>query len=249
MNEVKQVYYDDLREKKSIKNSASKTNRTGKGPIRFPSDYMSKKEKAQMNGECRSWKYSEFPDRNAFNKMSDDIKIEYLNWIINTYGVGLSPISKYVFNQAASAVHTWLKNHPEVDMYVNHPSKGTVAKRHDVERLIKDVEKAREPKPIKLEAPTKNEAPSESVDFTEEEKEFISRYLAPISESKKEPEVVASPIEETVEHIMAEAPRMSSMEFGMDGFDFSFLEMIAKRFGDQKVRVNVSIYVEESMNG
>ena len=240
MTEAAKVFNDDIREKKSIKNSATKKNRAGKGPIKFPSDYLTKKEKEALNGECSTWKYSDFPDRKAFDRMPDDIKIGYLNWIINTYGVGLSVISKYVFNQAASAVHTWAKNHPEIDMYINYPTKGTIAKRHDVERLIKDVEKAREPKPIESEAPTKNEAPSEPVDFTEEEKEFISRYLAPISEPKKEPEVVTSPVE---------APRMSSMEFGMDGFDFSFLEMIAKRFGDQKVRVTVSIYVEESMDG
>ena len=246
MTEAAKVFHDDIREKKSIKNSANKTNRTGKGPVKFPSDYLSKKEKEALNGECSTWKYSDFPDREAFNRMPDDIKIGYLNWIINVYGVGIASISKYVFNQADSALDMWFKNHNEVSMYVNRPKKGFYAKRKDIARLKADVEKARAPKPIEPE--------TKSDDFTEEEKRFINTFIAPLSEPKKveEPEedTMIDPDDKTMMYAFDPAvlPKLSSMEFSMDGFDMDFLRMIRDRFGDQKVHVCVSVYVEKSVD-
>ena len=239
MTEAAKVFHDDIREKKSIKNSASKTNRTGKGPVKFPSDYLSKKEKEALNGECSTWKYSDFPDREAFNRMPDDIKIGYLNWIINVYGVGIASISKYVFNQADSALDMWLKNHNQVSMYVNRPKKGFYAKRKDIARLKADVEKARAPKPIEPE--------TRSDDFTEEEKRFITTYIAPLSEPKK----VEEPEEDTTMTYAFDPtvlPKMSHIEFGMDGFDMDFLRVIRDRFAGQKIRVCVSVYVEKSVD-
>jgi len=267
MTEAAKVFNDDIREKKSIKNSANKKNRTGKGPVKFPSDYLSKKEKEKLNGECSTWKYSDFPDREAFNRMPDDIKIGYLNWIINVYGVGIASISKYVFNQADSALDMWFKNHNEVSMYVNRPKKGFYAKRKDIARLKADVEKARAPKLVEPNELTEEEqdyisgyeGSNESKDFTEEEKKFITTYLAPISEPKKVEDTMINPDDTDDSDISpthmiyafdsAVLPKMSSMEFSMDGFDMDFLRMIRDRFGDQKVHVCVSVYVEKDMYG
>lgn len=262
MTEAAKVFHDDIREKKSIKNSASKTNRTGKGPVKFPSDYLSKKEKEALNGECSTWKYSDFPDREAFNRMPDDIKIGYLNWIYNTYNVGPSTISTKVFGQSDSTLTEWLKTHRDIAMYLNFPDKKTWSKRRDVERLCADVAKARAPKLVEPDELTEEEqdyisgyeGSAEPKDFTEEEKKFISTYLAPISEPKKTDEPVEDTMIDPDDTTMVYAfdpailPKMSSMEFSMDGFDIDFLRLIRDRFGDQKVHVCVSVYVEKDMN-
>lgn len=257
MTEAAKVFNDDIREKKSIKNSASKTNRTGKGPVRFPSDYLSKKEKEQLNGECTTWKYSDFPDRKAFKKMPDDIKIGYINWILNVYNVGISTISKYVFNQGASTFGQWLDSHPDIKMYVNVPDRKAVIKRADVDRLISAVEKARNPEePAEVKEPV---VESTTDDFTPQEKAFISTYLAPISEPKDDNEPVfvdtspnTKPLSEWLNKenendiSLTHLPKMSHVEFSMEGFDMEFLGMIKERFGDQKIHVEVRVHAEKS---
>lgn len=246
MTEAAKVFHDDIREKKSIKNSATKKNRTGKGPVKFPSDYLSKKEKEALNGECSTWKYSDFPDREAFNRMPDDIKIGYLNWILNVYNVGVGSISKYVFKQVDSTLGIWLKSHNEIAMYLNRPKDGFMPKRKDIARLKADVEKARAPKPI--------DPKTEPDDFTEEEKRFITTYIAPLSEPKKVEDEVEYPMIDPDDTTATYAfdptalPKMSHIEFGMDGFDMDFLRVIRDRFADQKIRVCVSVYVEKSID-
>lgn len=139
MTEAERIFHQDVREKKSIRSSASKTNRTGKGPVRFPSDYLSKKEREKMSGECKSWVFKSFPGRDEFNEMSDDVKIQYLNWLLNTYNVGLMNISKIIFNQSQSTLRNWLDENPEIKKYVNIPKQGFHPKPNDVRRLSEDV--------------------------------------------------------------------------------------------------------------
>ena len=246
MTEAEKVYYDDIREKKSIKNSASKTNRTGKGPIRFPSDYLSKKEKEAMNGECRKWTFSEFPDRQAFKMMPDDLKIGYINWILNVYNVGISTISKHVFNQGAGTFNNWLKANPEIAMYVNAPDRHVVIKPADVKRLIKDVERARSPKePIEVKEP---EVESVNNDFTPEEKDFISRYIAPISEPKEETAPSPEPEPESNSEpdiSFVKATQISNLDINMTGFDMDLIDYFRNKFEGLNVRVSLRISVED----
>lgn len=236
MTEIERVYRDDIREKKSIKNSVNKTNRTGKGPIRFPSDYLTRKEKQALNSECKSWKFSEFPDRRDFDQMSDDIKISYLNWMLNVYNVGIANISEIVFGQSSQAFHSYLKRHPEITTYVNVPSHGFKSSAKDRQRFEHDVRIARAPK-IEPE-------PEEVKDgFTPDEKAFISTYLAPISEEKTESQ---EPINVDIcesESETEETPiiPVKSIDFTMDGFDMELLDMVRSRFGNSKIRVRIIV--------
>lgn len=260
MTEVEKVYYDDIREKKIINHSANKVNRTGKGPIRFPSDYLSKKEREQMNGECRSWNLNGFYSWDEFKQMPNDIKISWLNRMLNVYGVGIKNIETVVFNGRTNILVTWLNRHAEVKKYVNAPGRGGHTPKSAAEKFAAAVESWRTTQITMSETPETND------DWTPAERDFITRFIAPLSEPKKEesetatieinPEEVAnstSVTEETDDSILyastpTELPKMSHMEFGMDGFDLNFLRMVAERFGDQKVRVCISVYVENNID-
>ncbi len=266
MTEEKEVYFEDLKQKNDIKKSAFKKNRTGKGPLRFPSDYKTKKEREAMNGECRSWNLNGFYSWDEFKKMPDDIKITWLNRMLNKFGVRLCDISKIVFHKSDSHLANWLGKNKEIHMYINVPKRGAKIKQSDLDIFTKAVETWRTTEVTLSEKPVATEDPSQGDDWTSEERDFISRYIAPLSEPKKvepkeaiikiNPEEVVnstSVTEETDDSILyaftpAELPKMSHMEFGMDGFDMDFLRMIAQRFGDQKIRVCVSVYVEKSVD-
>lgn len=141
MTEAAFVFNQDIREKKSIKNSANKKNRRGKGRVRFPSDYLTKKEKTALNSECKTWNMNHFYTWDEFlYGMPDHIKIEYLNHIINKYAVGCSVISEHVFHKDKSRLSVYLHKHPDIRMYVNISNKPSRSKKSDIEKLKKDVE-------------------------------------------------------------------------------------------------------------
>lgn len=259
MTDAEHVFYQDIREKKSIKNSAFKTNRTGKGPVRFPSDYLSKKEKEAMNGECKTWNLNGFYSLDEFKKMPDDIKIAWINKIINAYNARLCDISTLCFGMSDKYLAQWLSTHKEVQMYINMPKRGARISQTDYERLVKAIEDWRKPpmdecdyfaeSMLEKEKEEESLLEKESYDFTPEERNFISTYLAPISEEKEEKTMDEEKMifhkDGSVEFEVDDAdlclPNMTTLKFTMEGFDMEFLELIRKRFGDQKVTVTLSV--------
>lgn len=247
MTEVEKMFRDDIREKKSIKNSASKKNRTGKGPVKFPSDYLSKKEKEALNGECSTWNLNGFYTWDEFKKMPDDIKISWLNRMLNVYGIGISNIEAVVFDGRKKILSNWLDDHPEIRMYVNVPSRGGRRSKTTVEKFAAAVEAWRNPEPKKVENTTINPDETESTEpvliKTDPNSRALSEWLKETDDSDISPTHVCYAFDPAI------LPKMSSMEFSMDGFDMDFLRMIRDRFGDQKVHVCVSVYVEKDMYG
>lgn len=240
MNEAEYVFNSQVRERKDLKNQARKMNRTGKGPVRFPSDYLSKKEREAMNGECTVWNLNGFYSLEDFKRMPDDIKISWINKILNVYNARLCDISTLCFKRDGRYLSQWLSTHDEVRMYVNIPRRGSKISQTDYDKLVQAIENWRNPK-IEVVEPD----PEPKVDdFTKEEKQFISTYIAPISEEKTmdDEEVVDdTPVETDIS-----VPKMTSMRFSMEGFDMDFLETIKQRFGNQKVVVSIDVSVEKS---
>lgn len=85
MTDERWVFTQDIREKKQVARSASKTNRQGKGPVKLPSDYMSKKELKKMNGEIMNYNLSQAVNWQNFKFWPKDIQQEYLNKINDTF--------------------------------------------------------------------------------------------------------------------------------------------------------------------
>lgn len=95
MTDEKFIYTQDLREKKSTARSARyKRTHAGKGgAVKFPSDYLSKKELNAMNGEVKSYRLNEPMTWAEYKSMPDDIRIVYIKALRDAYNVSDSSIA------------------------------------------------------------------------------------------------------------------------------------------------------------
>lgn len=89
MTDEKYIYTQDVRDKKITARSArSKRTHNGKGgAVKFPSDYMTKKELNAMNGEVKSYRLNEPMKWHEFKTMPDDIKVSYIKLLRAKYDV------------------------------------------------------------------------------------------------------------------------------------------------------------------
>lgn len=89
MTDEKYTFIEDVREKKKTATGAyHKRTHCGKGgAIRFPSDFMTKKERDAMNGEVKSYKLNAPMSWAEFKAMPDDIKITYITALHNKFNV------------------------------------------------------------------------------------------------------------------------------------------------------------------
>lgn len=85
VREIEYLFFLDGLEKKRIARSASNKNRTGKGALRFPSDYKTKKEVLEMNGDIRSWNMDKPMTAAEFRQLPIDLKREYFTMIFSRF--------------------------------------------------------------------------------------------------------------------------------------------------------------------
>lgn len=83
------AFIEDSIEKKNIARSAHNTRtHCGKsGRVKFPSDYLSKKELKAMNGECKSYRLNAPMTWPEFRDMPDDLKVTYVKSLREKYKV------------------------------------------------------------------------------------------------------------------------------------------------------------------
>ena len=87
MTDEEYVFRQDAREKKIIGHSAAKRNRTGKGPVRMPSDYLTAKEKKAMNGEEKTYRLGAPMTYQEFRRMPEDLQRQYITGLLEKYDV------------------------------------------------------------------------------------------------------------------------------------------------------------------
>lgn len=81
MTDEEYVLKYDAAEKKKTARAIRNTNRTGKGPVHFPSDYMTKKERDAMNGDVATYNLRRPMKWKEFKSMPEDLQREYLRYI------------------------------------------------------------------------------------------------------------------------------------------------------------------------
>lgn len=105
MNDVERVFIQDSREKKITARSARnmRTHNGKGGSIKFPSDYLSRKDLKAMSGECIEYKSLKKPmSWDEFKELPDDLKVEYINSIRKRFGVP----DKYIAEMFGVSAHT-----------------------------------------------------------------------------------------------------------------------------------------------
>ena len=96
MEDEKYVFFQDVREKKVTGYSARKQrSHCGKGGrVKFPSDYLTKKELKNMSGECRSYRMNSPMKWQEFKSMPKDLQIAYIKAIKEKYNPPIVAIAK-----------------------------------------------------------------------------------------------------------------------------------------------------------
>lgn len=89
-------YFSDVKTRGQISRSARnrRTHNGKRGRVKFPSDYMTKKEINAMNGEVKSYRLNEPMSWTEFKAMPDDIQFGYIRLLKDKYSAPNSAIEK-----------------------------------------------------------------------------------------------------------------------------------------------------------
>ena len=95
MTDEKYTFITDVAEKKRIARGAfNKRTHNGKGgKVRFPSDYLSNKERNKMNGEVREYRMNSPITYAEFKKYPDDLKKKYIQRLRDMFDVSNTDIA------------------------------------------------------------------------------------------------------------------------------------------------------------
>lgn len=85
-------YMEDVKEKSITARSAR--NRSTHGGVMLPCDTMTRKELEAMNGEVKTYRLSEPMRWAEFKTMPDELKVQYIEFIRDKFGVSDTCISK-----------------------------------------------------------------------------------------------------------------------------------------------------------
>ena len=86
---------DSIEKKKIAHSSHNRKTHCGKGGrVKFPSDYLSKKELKAMNGDVKSYNLNKPMTWEEFRRMPQDLQIMYIKKLRNEFGVPDSVLGK-----------------------------------------------------------------------------------------------------------------------------------------------------------
>lgn len=248
MNEIVREYKNDIREKASTARGIyGRKGKSGKGAPKFPSDYLSKKEKNELNGPVTTMDPHKFYTWEEFKQLTPRLQVEYIDGLVKRYHIGVSTVSTKVFGKSASALKEHFKKHGITYKggYKGNPPK------EGLKRLAKDMGGDRTYKPIFDE-----NGDQEGIEIVGEEIKTPEKPYRPIYDEQEEIKMdILNTVETSVTGVEqfypgAIEPAIESpvsfhdISFTMNGFDFEFLKLLADRF-PEKVRVSISITTEE----
>lgn len=89
MNDEEYVFRSESRDKAITARSARKrrTHNGKSGRVKFPSDYLTKKELKAMSGECKSYKLNDPMKWDEFKSLPDDLKVDYIKLLRERFNV------------------------------------------------------------------------------------------------------------------------------------------------------------------
>lgn len=214
MNDVRFTYVETQRERKGMANGARcKKGHRGPKKCTMPSDYMTRKEKEQLNGELTTWDMTKPYPWDDFKKMPDDIKIEYINRIINKYDVGLRAIAEHILYVDYKTVYSHLVNH-NLRQYLNmHRGNRKKTSENDIKKFLEDFKEAPE--------------------IEEPDPATVSVSIPPTVMTTEES--CLAPLDDRPLHSIRQC------SFELSEFDINLFQWIASQFKDRTVKITLNI--------
>lgn len=99
MNDAEYLFRQTEIERKRAGYGDRHKKRQGGRHVRLPSDHRTKKELAAMNGEVKTYKEKPFYTREEFVELPEDLRLKWVNSIINRYCVGRTSVARIIFGQ------------------------------------------------------------------------------------------------------------------------------------------------------
>lgn len=219
VSDAEYLYQKDIQEKKSIGKGIYHKKGSKSKKCNFPSDYMTKKEKEKMNSALYTWDLNKFYTYAEFKDMPDDIQLEYLNKLIDTYGITSSNIAKELFNMSVNGFWQYCKKHG----YSNR-----IHQNHDRRSLKKNVDKFQTAILQAMDGGNTSEA--EVVPTPE--KEDTAATLTTLEPKEEKVSLPSTGIW---------FGDLKSTTITMRGFDYATIEFLANRYSGQEIEVKIEI--------
>ena len=184
-----------------------------------------------MNGECLSWKLTKFYTWDEFKQMPEDIQVEYINYLIDTYEIGLSSIEREVFGCSGGTLRNHLKKRRLINK-IRERKPGGSANRKNLVWFKEMIEEERNPK-------TEEEA-LKGEDCDVYIPDPIMRSVEKIVEPEKETSEIPKfePIEQPFQQV---STMVFSTEYISNKIDRDMLDTIEYMFKHKKLKVSISI--------
>jgi hypothetical protein len=99
MTDAEYIFKQTELKRKKIGYGDRHKKRQGGKTVRFPSDYMTKKERQAMNGDVVTYKQKDLYTRQEWLALPEDLRLKWVNSLINRYCVGHTAIARVVFGQ------------------------------------------------------------------------------------------------------------------------------------------------------
>lgn len=115
----------------------------------LPSDYLTKKQKRELNGKCKTWQMNEFYSYKEFKTMPDDIQEAYLSTLVQKYEVNLRDISEQVLGTNYSTLWGYI-NKKKYKKLIKFPCRSSKDGHNNLiaDKILKDQEIQCIPTPV-----------------------------------------------------------------------------------------------------
>ena len=179
-----------------------------------------------MSGECKTYDMRKFYTYEEFKQFPDDIRLQYLNSLINRYDVTIAAIADELFHITPTGLYKYLRKH-ELLQYINKAPNGKSAMAlQGRARLMSAIEKANNPVEEPIPEP---------------------EVVTPIIEVIEPESIVEAPPIEDPEPALEEPfePKVfanfRSMRIEMNDWDSDILDFLRTRFagGDYHITITV----------
>ena len=228
MNDAEYLFRQDIRDKKSSSRGAfHKKNGAKSKKCKLPSDYLTRKEKSKLNSEVQTYNMSKFYSYSEFKGMPLDLQVEYLNNLIDKYGVSFSTIAVDLFNVSKTSLRSYCVKkgiYDKIKMRVYHTGC----------RKGKDL----------FQAAIMNAKPTH---YTVETSEPVVDPIVDTVEEKT-PESVppVRPLEESTPFAVPEEFHLQDLILDMDGFDLETFSFLAYKYSNKKVHLTLTVSVDNT---